>query len=450
MSNAIQPVPHSAMTEANLLGQLMIKNNVIHEVIGILTPEMFYGHKYRTIYQGIVDLADKHEPFDAVSLQEHLCAEEDSGFTLAEIGQMAKDTIFTEKPEAHARIIRDHYIRRQVIAGCNNVIEIAQMAPYAPVDELMQVYQGVGIAGANVVSKSAPVAIKEVMKMAIEQLEERYEADGKIIGLSTGLTDLDDVTNGMCPGDLIVIAARPSMGKTALALNVAASAAKEGAHTLFISLETNSVSLVNRMLAAAGPVDYGRLNRGNIEEDEWPHISRACTEVAELPFHLDDQFVSNPNEIRAKGIQINEAHNLGLIVVDYIQLIAGSSGENRVNELANISRGLKLLAKELQIPIIVLSQLNRGLELRPNKRPVMSDLRDSGAIEQDADKIIGIYRDELYNEQSPDKGVAELLVLKNRDGERRTVRVAFQGEHQRFTDLIEGDYASQSGNTYDL
>jgi replicative DNA helicase len=291
-------------------------------------------------------------------------------------------------------------------------------------------------------SRGGPESVRPLLAQAIEKIDELYLTKGALTGLSTGFQDLDDITNGMQPSDLVIIAGRPSMGKTALMMNIAESAVISGGKPVLVfSLEMPSHSLIMRMLSSLGRIDQGKIRTGQLGDDDWPRLTSAVTLLNDKPLFIDDTAALTPTEMRARSRRIVREHGpLGLIVVDYLQLMQISgTPENRAVEISEISRSLKSIAKEFNCPVIAGSQLNRSLEQRTDKRPVMSDLRESGAIEQDADVIMAVYRDEVYHEDTPDKGIAEIIILKQRNGPIGRKKLAFVGRYTKFEDLAR-DY----------
>ncbi len=294
---------------------------------------------------------------------------------------------------------------------------------------------------------SGPQAINPILTKALGRIEELFESGDTITGLTTGFTDLDGQTSGMQPADLIIVAGRPSMGKTTFAMNIVENALlSSGQPILVFSMEMPADSIVMRMLSSLGRIDQTRMRSGRLEEDDWPRLTSAVSLLKDKPLYIDDTAGLSPTEMRSRARRIARENGgkLGLIMVDYLQLMrVPGMTEGRTAEISEISRSLKGLAKELSCPVVALSQLNRSLEQRPNKRPVNSDLRESGAIEQDADVIMFVYRDEVYNEDTPDKGVAEIIIGKQRNGPIGTVRLAFIGKFTKFEDLAHGDYREE-------
>ena len=292
-------------------------------------------------------------------------------------------------------------------------------------------------------------SIKDLLTKAVDRIDELFHQDNPLTGIATGFTDIDDMTAGLQPSDLIIVAGRPSMGKTAFAMNIAEHAAiRDGRAVAVFSMEMSGEQLAMRLMSSLGRIDQTKVRTGKLDDDDWPRLTSAVSILSEAPLFIDDTPALSPTELRARARRLKREHNLGLIVIDYLQLMqVPGNKENRTGEISEISRSLKALAKELKVPVIALSQLNRSLEQRPNKRPVMSDLRESGAIEQDADVIMFIYRDEVYDEDSPDKGTAEIIIGKQRNGPIGVRRLTFLGKHTRFENFTaaesysSGDYA---------
>ncbi|MEO5574382.1 MAG: replicative DNA helicase, partial [Gammaproteobacteria bacterium] len=281
-------------------------------------------------------------------------------------------------------------------------------------------------------------SMKQLVTRAMERIDTLFQQDSPLTGISTGFTDLDQMTSGLQNSDVIIVAGRPSMGKTSFAMNIAEHAAIKGKFPVAIfSMEMSAEQLAMRMMSSLGRIDQQKVRTGKLDDDDWPRLTSAVGMLAEASLYIDDTPALSPVELRARARRLKREHGLGMIVIDYLQLMqVGGKSENRTNEISEISRSLKALAKELSVPVIVLSQLNRNLEQRPNKRPVMSDLRESGGIEQDADIILFIYRDEVYNEDSPDKGSAEIIIAKQRNGPIGNTRLTFLGQYTRFENYI--------------
>jgi len=358
---------------------------------------------------------------------------------IAYLAEMAQHTPSAANIAAYAKIVRDHATVRQLIAAANEISRSSLNPAGLDSDDLIQLAEKrLAEIAEDRPREGGFAAVNALLKGAVDRIDELFSSDADITGLSTGLTDLDEKTSGWQNGELIVLAARPSMGKTALALNFVENAVlRQDKPVLVFSLEMPAHSLVLRMLSSIGRINQTRIRNGKLTEEDWPKLSAAVSKLKDRPLFIDDTAGLTPSDLKARTRRIAREHgNPALIVVDYLQLmhVAGNK-DGRTQEISEISRSLKALAKEHNCPVIALSQLNRGVEQRPNKRPMNSDLRESGAIEQDADIVLFIYRDEYYNEESPDKGIAELIIGKQRNGEIGTVRAAFLGHFTRFENL---------------
>jgi replicative DNA helicase len=454
--NAVEDLkvpPHSIEAEQAVLGGLMLDNNAWDQVADRVGERDFYRHDHRQIFRAIGNLADRSQPFDVVTMSEWLenngLIEEAGG--MAYLGTLAKDTPSAANIAAYADIVREKSVLRQLIQVGTEIAEKGfnpqGEGSKALLDEAeKRVFQ---IAEQGARNSQGFADMRSLLKLAVERIEILHEQDDPITGVATGFDDLDEKTSGLQPGDLVIVAGRPSMGKTTFSMNIAEYAAVKGGKPVAVfSMEMPGEQLTNRMLSSMGRIDQHRLRTGNLEDDDWPRLTSAVGMLSEVPMFIDDTPALTPTELRARARRLYREHGeLGLIVIDYLQLMQGGGGsgsENRAAEISEISRSLKALAKELSVPIIALSQLNRSLEQRPNKRPVMSDLRESGAIEQDADVIIFIYRDEVYNEDSPDKGTAEIIIAKQRNGPIGTTRLTFLGKYTRFENFTPEIYSSEA------
>jgi len=447
-TEALSIPPHSVQAEQSVVGGLMLDNTVWDQVADLLIESDFYRKEHRLIFAAIRDLAEDTHPFDVITLSEKLGETgslEDVG-GLAYLGLMAKETPSAANIKAYAEIVRERSIMRQLIQVGNGIAGQAFQAEGRTSAELLdeaerQVFQ---IAEQRAKGQQGFQNIKSVMVKVLEKIEELHTSDASITGYATGFTDFDEMTSGLQPSDLIIIAGRPSMGKTTFAMNIAeniAVAVKKP--TAIFSMEMPAEQLAMRILASLGRIDLTNVRSGSLADDEWPRITSTIGILSEAPLFIDDTPALSPIELRARARRLKrEQGDLGLIVIDYLQLMQGSGkgNENRTAEISEISRSLKGLAKELNVPVIALSQLNRNLEQRPNKRPVMSDLRESGSIEQDADLIAFIYRDEVYNDESPDKGTAEIIIGKQRNGPIGTVRLTFFGRYTKFDNFAPDVY----------
>jgi replicative DNA helicase len=441
--------PHSLEAEQAVLGGLMLDNAAWDQIADRISDNDFYLYDHRIIYQAIGELAGKNHPFDVVTLADRLEHRKEltDASALAYLGTLAKDTPSAANIRAYADIVRERSILRQLISVGTAITESGYNAEGRDsktlLDEAEQKVFRIADQGAR--SKQGFKSIKSLLKSTVEQIDMLFEKDDPITGASTGFSNFDEKTSGLQAGDLIIIAGRPSMGKTSFAMNVAQYlAVKQRATVAVFSMEMPGEQISMRMLSSLGRIDQHRLRTGKLTEEDWPRLSSAVSMLSDVPLFVDDSAALTPTELRARARRLKREHDLHLIVVDYLQLmqVAGSS-ENRATEISEISRSLKALAKELNVPVVALSQLNRSLEQRPNKRPVMSDLRESGAIEQDADLIVFIYRDEVYNEDSPDKGTAEIIIAKQRNGPIGSVRLTFLGQYTSFENFIPEIYSNE-------
>ncbi|TXH93127.1 MAG: replicative DNA helicase [Pseudomonas sp.] len=444
---ALKVPPHSIEAEQAVLGGLMLDNNAWERVSDAVSDGDFYRHDHRLIFRAIYTLAERNSPFDVVTLSEQLDKEGHLSQVggLAYLGELVRNTPSVANIKAYAQIIRERATLRQLIGISNDIADMA----YAPqgksavevLDEAeRQIFQ---IAEARP-KVGGPVGINEILVKTIDRIDELFNTNEGLTGISTGFTDLDNMTSGLQPADLVIVAGRPSMGKTTFAMNLVENAVlRSDKVVLVFSLEMPSDSIVMRMLSSLGRIDQTKVRSGRLDDDDWPRLTSAVNLLNERKLFIDDTAGISPTEMRARARRLAREHGeIGMIMVDYLQLmrIPGSSGDNRTNEISEISRSLKALAKEFNCPVIALSQLNRSLEQRPNKRPVNSDLRESGAIEQDADIIMFVYRDEVYHPETEYKGVAEIIIGKQRNGPIGTCRLAFIGKYTRFDNLAPGAY----------
>ncbi|TPQ28214.1 replicative DNA helicase [Methylomonas sp. HW2-6] len=431
--------PHSIQAEQSVLGGLLLDNQTWDSVADKVGENDFYRRDHRLIFRAIAELAERQDPFDVVTISEVLetTGELQDVGGLAYLSMLARDTPSAANIVAYANIVRDRSVLRQLIHVGTEISDSAFSTEGRETAELLEnaerkVFE---IAEQRQKGQGGFNSIKSLLAKAVDKIETLYELDGDITGASTGFTDLDEKTSGLQPSDLIIVAGRPSMGKTTIAMNMAENVAlKSGMPVAVFSMEMPGEALAMRMMSSLGRIDQHKVRTGKLDDDDWPRLTSAINLLAETKMFIDDTPALTPTEVRSRARRLTREHGqLGLIVLDYLQLMQSpSSGDNRVQQISDISRGLKALAKELNVPVIALSQLNRNLEQRPNKRPVMSDLRESGAIEQDADLIIFVYRDEVYHEDSPDKGIAEVIIGKQRNGPLGTVRLTFLGQYTRF------------------
>jgi replicative DNA helicase len=448
--DSLKVPPNSIQAEQSVLGGLMLDNHTWDSIADKVVEIDFYRRSHQLIFRKIEELAEKQIPFDVITLSDALkvIGELENVGGLAYLIMLAKDTPSAANITAYANIVRERSVLRQLIHIGTQISDSAFNTEGRDTSELLenaerQVFQ---IAEQRQRGQSGGfIPIKSLLANAVDKIETLFEQEGAITGAGTGFTDFDELTSGLQPADLIIVAGRPSMGKTTIAMNMAENIALKGNKPVAVfSMEMPGDSLAMRMMSSLGRIDQHKVRTGKLDDDDWPRLTSAINLLAGTQLFIDDSPALSPTEVRARARRLAREHGqLGLIVVDYLQLMQSpSSGDNRVQQISDISRGLKALAKELNVPVVALSQLNRNLEQRPNKRPVMSDLRDSGAIEQDADLIVFVYRDEVYNEDSADKGIAEIIIGKQRNGPLGTVRLTFLGQYTRFENFTGPSYSS--------
>lgn len=432
--------PHSIEAEQAVLGGLMIDNNAWDQVADQISEKDFYRLDHRTIYRVMADLALHSKPIDVITVSEQLernnTLENCGG--LSYLGGLAKNTPSTSNLSAYASIVRERAILRHLVEVGNEINESAFRPGTRDARELLDDAEQKVFAISERSGRGAqrgPEGISDVLARTVDRIDAIYHAKSAITGVTTGFDDFDKMTCGLQESDLIVVAGRPSMGKTALAMNLVEHAAmKEEGAVLVFSMEMPSDLLAMRLLSSMARIDHQKLRSGQLDDSDWPRVTSAISMMSSKKMFIDDSGSLSPLEIRTRARRVaREQGGLSLIVVDYLQLmrVPGHS-EHRAAEISEISRSLKSLARELNVPVIAISQLNRSLEQRPDKRPMMSDLRESGAIEQDADLIVFIYRDEVYNKDSDNKGTAEIIIGKQRNGPIGTVRLTFLGQYSRF------------------
>lgn len=443
--SALRLPPHSIEAEQSLLGGLMIDNTVWERVGDIVNEADFYRDDHRRIFRQIAKLIEFGKPADVVTVYEALekNGEAEHVGGLAYLGEIANSTPSAANVRRYGEIIRERAILRKLVS-VGDQIAASALTPSGKdaktlLDEAEAKVFEIAEAGARTVSGFVP--IQPLLGQVVDRIQELYDRDSPsgITGVPTGLVDLDEKTSGLQPSDMIVLAARPGMGKTSLALNIAEHVAIEaGLPVAVFSMEMPGAQLATRFLSSVGRIDQHKIRTGKLTDEEWQRLTYALGKLHEAPIFIDETPGLNPTDLRARCRRLHrQCGRLGLIVIDYLQLMTSlKESDNRSAELSEISRSVKSLAKELHVPIIALSQLNRSLEQRPNKRPVASDLRESGAIEQDADIIMFIYRDEIYNPDSADKGMAELIISKHRNGSTGVIRMTFLGEFTRFENYV--------------
>ncbi len=438
--------PHSIEAEQSVLGGLLIDNSAFDRVADVVSDGNFYRDDHRRIFRHIVRLVERGKPADVVTVDEAIKGSEDKDKTggLAYLAALASNTPSAHNIRRYAEIVRERAIMRKLVEVGTEIADTAFNPMGKEVGQLLdeaesKVFQ---IAEAGARTRQGFIEIQPLLTQVMERIDMLYHKDNPsdITGIPTGYHDLDQRTSGLQPGDLIIIAGRPSMGKTALALNMAEHVAVEIRLPVAVfSMEMSGTQLAMRMLGSIGRLDQHKLRTGRLSDEDWNRLTNAVGKLHDAPIHIDETAALNALELRARARRLHRQYGtLGLIVVDYLQLMESTKeGENRATEISEISRSLKALAKELKVPVVALSQLNRALEQRPNKRPQMADLRESGAIEQDADLILAIYRDEVYNPDTPEKGVAEINILKQRNGPIGTAKLTFLGEYTRFENYAE-------------
>lgn len=439
---AIKLPPHSVEAEQSVLGGLMLENTAWERVADLINEQDFYRADHRAIWRQINLLISDNKPADVITvaevLESHNLLGEVGG--LAYLAALAQNTPSAANIRRYAEIVRERAVLRKLAGVGAEIAESAYNPAGRSASDILDAAEAkvfeIKEAGAKATEGFQP--FQPLLVQVVNRIDELYSRDNPsdVTGVPTGFIDLDSKTSGLQPGELIIVAGRPSMGKTAFALNIAENVALDvNLPVAVFSMEMAATQLVMRMLGSIGRLDQHKLRTGKIAEDDWHKLTTAVGRLNEVPVYIDESPGLTAMEVRARARRLARQNGgkLGLIVIDYLQLMSGTGqGENRATEISEISRSLKGLAKELHVPVVALSQLNRSLEQRPNKRPVMSDLRESGAIEQDADVILFIYRDEQYNHDSPDKGTAEIIIGKQRNGPTGSVRLTFLGEYTKF------------------
>ncbi len=439
--------PHSIEAEQAVLGGLMLENEAWLAVAERIAEADFYRADHRIVFRAVSTIANDGKPCDVVTvaewLESHALLEQAGGLPF--LARLAENTPSAANIAAYADIVRERAVLRSLIHAGTEIATSGYNPEGRSSDELLdgaeqKVFQ---IADRKARARNQVQGIKELLVKAVDRIDALYESGSALTGVPTGFYELDEKTSGMQRGDLVIVAGRPSMGKTAFALGLAQEAAITGKQTVAVfSMEMPGEQLAMRMIASLGRIDQHKVRTGRLADDDWPRLTSAVTLLSEARIFIDDTPALTPGELRARCRRIAREHELGMIVVDYLQLMqVPGTKENRATEISEISRSLKAIAREMSVPVIALSQLNRSLESRTDKRPQMSDLRESGAIEQDADVIMFIYRDEVYNEDSADKGVAEIIIGKQRNGPIGKVRLAFLGQYTSFENLATDAYS---------
>ncbi|MEW6611566.1 MAG: replicative DNA helicase [Pseudomonadota bacterium] len=444
--------PHALEAEQAVLGSVLLDNNAWDRVADLLQEADFYRKEHRLIFAGMQRmLADGH-PVDVLTLSQWLEAngELDEVGGLVYLATLANETPTAANVQAYARIVRERAVARSLIRVGNQIAELAYEPEGRPANALVDEAERLvfEISEAQARGQGGFRSLNSLLTEVVDHIETMSRENRKITGVPTGFVDLDERTSGLQNSDLIIIAGRPSMGKTSFAMNIAEHVAVvEKLPVAVFSMEMPGSQITLRLLSSRGRIDQHKVRTGQLGVDDWPRLAHTMGELSEAPLFVEDTPALSPTELRSRARRLKREHGLSLIVVDYLQLmqVPGRS-ENRTAEISEISRGLKALAKELNVPVIALSQLNRGLEQRTDKRPVMADLRESGAIEQDADLIMFIYRDEVYHkDQEDNKGIAEIIIGKHRNGPTGVVRMTFLGEYTRFENYAGPGYDSAYG-----
>ena len=435
--------PHNIEAEQSVLGSILLKDKGFLQVNEYISAPDFYRESHRIIFGAMVELFDRSEPQDMLTLTSYLSDTNqlESVGGASYLATLTHTVPVTANIESYARIIRQKSVLRNLINASSDIAQRC-FEEQDDIDQLVDEAEQAIFEIAGNKSATEFTSLRAIIPESFKTVEKLYERKELITGIPTGYSELDKMTAGLQPSDLIILAGRPSMGKTALALNIAQHAAlvdKTG--VAIFSLEMSKDQLAMRLLSSVGRIDSQKIRTGRLQNEDWPHLSRAAGMLSEAPIHIDDTPALSIPEMRSKMRRLASHNDIGLILVDYLQLMRGRISENRTQEISDISRSLKALAKEHDVPVLALSQLNRGLESRTDKRPMMSDLRESGAIEQDADVICFIYRDEVYNknEDNPDKGIAEIIIGKQRNGPTGVTRLFFKKEYTMFENLSSYD-----------
>jgi len=442
--SAYKVPPHNLEAEQVILGGILINNDALNQIVDLLSSDDFYRKAHSFIFEGMLTLYDRDEPVDIITLT-HILEE---GGKLDKIGgsdylaSLADATSTSAGIAYHSEIVRDLSTKRKLIEKCSHISDNCFQSTMETPEILDLAEQSVfEIAERN--AGQSFYHLREVVKESFGKVESMAHGSGNITGISTGFTDIDNLTSGLQPSDLIIIAGRPSMGKTALALNIVYNAAIENnVGTALFSLEMSSMQLGIRLLGLDGMIDASRLRKGALQDDEWTRLIESTDRLSKLPIFIDDSSGLSALEMKAKARRLKKKHDISLVVIDYLQLMQSKrSVESRQQEISDISRSLKALAKDLNIPVVALSQLNRQVETRPSKKPMLADLRESGAIEQDADLIVFIYRDEHYNPTEENKDKAEIIIGKHRNGPVGMVNLLFRKQYTKFQNY----YKDESG-----
>jgi len=445
---AVRVPPHALEAEQAVLGGLMLNDEAWFTISDVVTVKDFYRAQHRIIFDAMYSLANQNEPLDVITLSEWMQSKGvlDKAGGPGYLAELTENTPGASNVGAYAKIVAERSTLRQLISVANSIAESALDPQGRDSNELLEAAeQQVFRIHEGHLRENGPENVKPLLERAVKRLETLFANGETITGLPTGFDDLDKKTSGLQRSDLIIVAGRPSMGKTSLAMNLvehALFAEKAEGAVLVFSMEMPSDQLVMRMLSSLGRIDQTKMRNGKMEPEDWDRFSGAVAQLKDRNLYIDDSPALSPSDLKTRARRVSrESGGLRLIVVDYLQLMRGSGkSDNRTGEISEISRSLKALAKEMECPVVALSQLNRSLENRPDKRPMMSDLRESGAIEQDADVILFVYRDEVYNPESEDKGLAEVIIGKQRNGPIGMIKLSFIGHLTKFENHTQNDY----------
>ena len=450
--DAIKLPPHSVEAEQSVLGGILLDTTAWDKITDLISEQDFYRYEHRLIFRHIAKLTEQAKPVDVITVAESLesNSELEKAGGLTYLGSLAQNVPSAANIRRYAEIVRERAVMRKLAEVGTEIATSAYNPGGRDAGQLLDEAESrvFEIAEQGDRGNKGFVAIPPLLTQVVERIETLYGRDNSsdVTGIATGFTDLDSMTSGLQPGDLVIVAGRPSMGKTAFSINIAEHVALEVNKPVAIfSMEMGGTQLAMRMIGSVGRLNQHTLRTGKLEDDDWSRMTHALGRLNDAPIFIDETAALNSLELRSRARRLHRQNDgLGLIVIDYLQLMSSPAGkgggENRATEISEISRSLKALAKELHVPVIALSQLNRSLEQRPNMRPVMSDLRESGAIEQDADLILFIYRDEVYNPDTPDKGKAEIIIGKQRNGPIGKVELTFRGEYTRFENYASAQY----------
>ena len=439
--SAVKVPPHNMEAEQSILGGVLINNDAMNQIMDLLTPECFYREAHALIFQGMIDLYNNSEPIDLITLSQHLTEKNriDNTGGIEYLTSLVEAVSTSAGIEFHAEIVHDRYVRRKLLSECSSISESC-LQNWHTTEELLDMAEQSVFDIADEKIREGFSSMESVINESFKKLESVSADDGFVTGVTTGFVDFDRYTAGLQPSDMIIIAGRPSMGKTAFALNIGYNAAlKTKKGVAVFSLEMSKMSLGMRLLGFEAQINAAKLRTGTLRDSDWTNLTHAAGVLSELPLFIDDSSGISVLDMKAKCRRLLKKIDLGLVIIDYIQLVQGRrSAESRQIEISEISRSLKSLAKDLNVPVIALSQLNRKVEDRPNKRPQIADLRESGAIEQDADVIAFIYRDEVYNPTTDEnRNIAEIIIAKQRNGPTGGFKLTFQKEFTRFRDYTD-------------